>query len=112
MDNPVLYNLGTIAVYLFILTSMFLTGLLVSFSDFLAPVKNKRVLTLSLFANFIAVPLLALALIWLIPAMKDYPELSAGLILIAIAAGAPSTEKCVNCHGRGREEDVRRAHSD
>ena len=106
MDYPVLYNVGTIAVYLFILTSMFLTGLLVSFSDLLAPVRNKRVLSLSLFANFIAVPLLAVALIYLIPAMEDYPDLSAGLILIAIAAGAPSTAKVAQFTGGKMAEAV------
>ncbi|MDD1661564.1 MAG: bile acid:sodium symporter [Methanomicrobiales archaeon] len=106
MDNPVLYNIGTIAVYLFILTSMFLTGLLVSFSDLLAPVKNRRVLTLSLFANFIAVPLLALALIYLIPAMRENPELSAGLFLIAVAAGAPSTAKVAQFTGGKMAEAI------
>jgi predicted Na+-dependent transporter len=99
MDYPVLYDVGTIAVYLFILTSMFLTGLLVSFSELMAPVKNRRLLSLSLFANFVAVPLLALALIWLIPAMRENPELSAGLLLIAIAAGAPSTAKVAQFTG-------------
>jgi predicted Na+-dependent transporter len=99
MDYPVLYNIGTIAVYLFIVTSMFLTGLLVSFPELVAPVRNKRVLTLSLFANFVAVPALAFALIALIPAMDQYPELAAGLILIAIAAGAPSTAKVAQFTG-------------
>jgi BASS family bile acid:Na+ symporter len=106
MDYPVLYNIGTIAVYLFILTSMFLTGLLVTFSDLMAPVKNRRVLTLSLFANFIAVPLLALALIYLIPAMRENPELSAGLFLIAIAAGAPSTAKVAQFTGGKMAEAI------
>ena len=101
MDYPVLYNIGTIAVYLFIVTSMFLTGLLVSFRELVAPVRNRRVLTLSLFANFVAVPLLAFALIALIPAMRlpENADLAAGLILIAIAAGAPSTAKVAQFTG-------------
>ncbi|MDD1654992.1 MAG: bile acid:sodium symporter [Methanomicrobiales archaeon] len=101
MDYPILYNIGTIAVYLFIVTSMLLTGLLVSFRELMAPVRNRRVLTLSLFANFVAVPLLAFALIALIPAMRlpENADLAAGLILIAIAAGAPSTAKVAQFTG-------------
>jgi predicted Na+-dependent transporter len=106
VEYPVLYTIGTVAVYLFILTSMFLTGLLVTFSELMAPVKNRRLLSLSLFANFIAVPLLAVALIYLIPAMEDYPDLSAGLILIAIAAGAPSTAKVAQFTGGKMAEAV------
>ncbi|MDD1657657.1 MAG: bile acid:sodium symporter [Methanomicrobiales archaeon] len=91
-----LYNIGTLAVYVFILTSMFLTGLMVTISELFAPVHNKRVLTLSLFANFIAVPLLALILIAVIPMN---PELAAGLLLVSVAAGAPSTAKVAQFTG-------------
>jgi bile acid:Na+ symporter, BASS family len=92
----VLYNIGTLAVYVFILTSMFLTGLMVTVSELLAPVRNKRVLTLALFANFIAVPLLGIALIRIIPMN---PDLAAGLLLMSIAAGAPSTAKVAQFTG-------------
>jgi BASS family bile acid:Na+ symporter len=51
---------------------------------------NRRLLTLSLFANFIIVPLIAITLIFLIPMN---PQLAAGLLLVSIAAGAPSTAK-------------------
>ena len=91
-----LYNIGTLAVYVFILTSMFLTGLMVTISELFAPVHNKRVLTLSLFANFIAVPLLALILIAVIPMNL---ELAAGLLLVSVAAGAPSTAKVAQFTG-------------
>jgi predicted Na+-dependent transporter len=91
-----LYNLGTIAIYVFILASMLLTGLMVTVGDLVAPLRNKRLLGLSLFANFILVPLIAVALIILIPMN---PELAAGLLLISIAAGAPSTAKVAQFTG-------------
>ena len=91
-----LYNLGTIAIYVFILASMLLTGLMVTVGDLFAPLHNKRLLGLSLFANFILVPLIAVALIILIPMN---PELAAGLLLMAIAAGAPSTAKVAQFTG-------------
>jgi predicted Na+-dependent transporter len=85
-----LYDLGSIAIYVFILTSMFLTGLMVTTGDLIAPLHNRRLLILSLFANFILVPLIAMTLILLIPMS---PQMAAGLLLVSIAAGAPSTGK-------------------
>ncbi len=85
-----LYNLGFIATYVFILTSMFHTGLMVTIEDLVAPLHNRRLLALSLFANFIIVPLIAISLINIIPMN---PQLAAGLLLVSIAAGAPSTVK-------------------
>lgn len=91
-----LYDLGSLAIYIFILTSMFLTGLLVTIGDLIAPVHDRRILGFSLFANFILVPLIALALILIIPMNK---ELAAGLLLVSIAAGAPSTAKVAQFTG-------------
>jgi BASS family bile acid:Na+ symporter len=91
-----LYDLGTIAIYVFILASMFLTGLMVTVGDLLAPLHNRRLLGLSLCANFILVPLIAVALIIFIPMNH---ELAAGLLLIGIAAGAPSTAKVAQFTG-------------
>ena len=91
-----LYNLGTIAIYVFILASMLLTGLMVTVGDLVAPLHNRRLLGLSLFANFLVVPLIAVALIILIPMN---PELAAGLLLVSIAAGAPSTAKVAQFTG-------------
>ncbi len=91
-----LYNLGTIAIYVFILSSMFLTGLMVTVGDLVAPLHNRRLLGLSLFANFLLVPLIAVTLILLIPMN---PELAAGLLLVSIAAGAPSTAKVAQFTG-------------
>lgn len=93
---PLLYDLGSIAVYIFILTSMFLTGLMVTIGELVAPLHNRRLLTFSLFANFILVPLIAITLIVIIPMN---PELAAGLLLVSIAAGAPSTGKVAQYTG-------------
>ena len=91
-----LYDLGTIAIYVFILSSMFLTGLMVTVGDLLAPLHNRRLLGFALFANFIVVPLIAIALIILVPMNQ---ELAAGLLLVGIAAGAPSTAKVAQFTG-------------
>jgi len=63
---------------------------MVTIGDLVAPLHNRRLLILSLFANFIIVPLIAVTLIILIPMN---PQLAAGLLLVSIAAGAPSTAK-------------------
>lgn len=93
---PLLNDLGSIAVYIFILTSMFLTGLMVTIGELVAPLHNRQLLTFSLFANFILVPLIAITLIVIIPMN---PELAAGLLLVSIAAGAPSTGKVAQYTG-------------
>ncbi|MGB9176263.1 MAG: bile acid:sodium symporter [Methanoregula sp.] len=85
-----LYDLGSIAIYVFIVTSMLLTGLMVTIGDLIAPLHNRRLLILSLFANFILVPLIAITLILLIPMN---PQMAAGLLLVSISAGAPSMGK-------------------
>ncbi|MDD1665186.1 MAG: bile acid:sodium symporter [Methanomicrobiales archaeon] len=85
-----LYGIGYLFIFIFVLSSMFGTGLSVTLQDLLAPVRNRRLLAVALLANFILVPLLALVLITLIPLNE---ELAGGLLLLSIAAGAPSTMK-------------------
>ena len=75
---------------------MFLTGLMVTIGEIIAPLHNRRLLTFSLFANFILVPLIAITLIIIIPMN---PEPAAGLLLVSIAAGAPSTGKVAQYTG-------------
>ncbi len=52
--------------------------------------KNRRLILASIVANFVLVPVLAYVLIFVLPVSK---EMAAGLILVSIAAGAPSTPK-------------------
>jgi predicted Na+-dependent transporter len=96
VEYPVLYNIGKVSVYGFVLVSMFVTGLNVTLSDLMAPIKNRRLIGVSLFSNFILVPLLALALIYL---TKMETGLASGLLLCAIAAGAPSIGKIAQLSG-------------
>lgn len=96
VEYPILYNIGKVAVYGFVLVSMFVTGLNVTLSDLIAPIKDRRLIGVSLFSNFILVPLLALVLIYL---TKMEPGLASGLLLCAIAAGAPSIGKIAQLSG-------------
>jgi predicted Na+-dependent transporter len=96
VEYPVLYNIGKVSVYGFVLVSMFVTGLNVTLSDLMAPIRNRRLIGVSLFSNFILVPLLALALIYL---TKMETGLASGLLLCAIAAGAPSIGKIAQLSG-------------
>jgi predicted Na+-dependent transporter len=98
-----LYDIGTISIYVFVLSSMFLTGLMVTIRDLIAPVRNRRLLSLTLLSNFIIVPLIALALIGII---SMNPELAAGLLLVSIAAGAPSTAKVAQITGGNMAQAV------
>jgi BASS family bile acid:Na+ symporter len=98
-----LSDIGNLAIYVFVLSSMFLTGLMVTIGELLAPVRNRRLLSLALVSNFIIVPLIALTLIALIPMN---PELAAGLLLVSIAAGAPSTAKVAQITGGNMAQAV------
>ena len=92
----VLYGIGYFFIYVFVLSSMFLTGLSATLGDLLEPIRNRRILGLALLVNFILVPLLALVLIALIP-MNE--QLAGGLLLVSIAAGAPTTMKVAQVTG-------------
>ncbi len=81
---------GYFAVMVFIVTSMLAMGLNISICDLISPLRNRRLVILSLLANFVIVPLFAFVLIYVFPVSRD---LAAGLILVSIAAGAPSTPK-------------------
>jgi len=63
----ILLQIGYFAVIIFIITSMPVMGLNVTISDLISPHRNKRPMVLSLFANFVAVPLFAFILIYIFP---------------------------------------------
>ncbi len=91
-----LMQIGYLGVVVFIITSMLVMGLNVSIHDLLSPLRNRRLVVTSLLANFMVVPLFAFILIYIFPMSK---ELAAGLILVSIAAGAPSTPKVAEFTG-------------
>ena len=91
-----LYWVGYLFIFIFVLSSMFVAGLSVSWEQLLAPIRNHRLIGLSLLVNFLLVPLLALVLVTLIPMNR---QLAAGLLLVSISAGAPSTGKVAEILG-------------
>ncbi|HEX2992648.1 MAG TPA: bile acid:sodium symporter [Anaerolineales bacterium] len=82
-----LANLFTTA---FVVTSMFSFGLRLTLSEIIEPLRDVRLLLMTLAANFVIVPLVAVLLANLIGLGED---LRIGLILISIVAGAPLVPK-------------------
>ena len=83
-------NATPVAVLIFVLSSMLATGLGLTVSDIITPLRNARLVVLSVLANFVLIPLAALALATLL--RLDQP-LGVGLLLLGTAAGAPFLPK-------------------
>ena len=90
--DPVFLAIGSLSVLIFIITSMLGMGFSLTIPQILAPLKNRRLVVVSLAANFVFVPILALAIAWLVP-LSD--GLRIGLVLVGFAAGAPFLPKLV-----------------
>ena len=82
-----LANLFTTA---FVVTSMFSFGLRLTLSEIIEPLRDVRLLLVTLVANFVIVPLTALLLANVLGLEED---LRIGLILISVVAGAPLVPK-------------------
>ncbi|MEZ4517974.1 MAG: hypothetical protein R3C44_14535 [Chloroflexota bacterium] len=79
-------------ILLFVLTSMFGTGLSLTVNQIIEPLKDIRMVALALVANFILVPAIA----YLIATVFGLPDgLRTGLIVIGAVAGAPFLPKLV-----------------
>src|SRR5215831_828771 len=81
---------ATVTMLVFVLSSMLAMGLGLTVGDIIAPLRHARLVGLSLLANFVVMPLAAVALaalLWL-----DQP-LRVGLLLLGTAAGAPFLPK-------------------
>ena len=78
------------AMLAFVLSSMVAMGLGLTVAQILAPLRNTRLVVLSLLANFILMPLAALALA---SVLRLDPPIGAGLLLLGLAAGAPFLPK-------------------
>lgn len=74
----------------FVVTSMFSFGLRLTLSQILEPLRNLRLVTLTLLVNFVIVPAVALLLVRIFGLEED---LRIGLILISVVAGAPLVPK-------------------
>jgi BASS family bile acid:Na+ symporter len=95
MEN-LFFDIGNYAIWIFVVTSIAAMGLNLTVREVLSPWKKKELLVVSLVANFILVPALALLIITII---SLDPELAAGLMLVALAAGAPSLPKAIDIIG-------------
>ena len=90
--DPFFIAIGTLGVLIFIITSMLGMGFSLTIPQILAPLKNRRLVAVSLAANFVLVPVLSLVLVRVIPLSEG---LQIGLILAGFAAGAPFLPKLV-----------------
>jgi len=79
-----------VAMLVFVLSSMLAMGLDLTVGQIVAPLRNARLVVLSLLVNFVLMPLGALALAALL--RLDQP-LGVGLLLLGAAAGAPFLPK-------------------
>jgi BASS family bile acid:Na+ symporter len=88
--QDVILMLINLFVLVFVLTSMFGTGLSLTVPQILDPLKNRKLVLLALIANFVVVPALA----YLLASILGLSEgLRAGLIILAACAGAPFLPK-------------------
>jgi bile acid:Na+ symporter, BASS family len=80
----------SVAMLIFVLSSMLAMGLGLTVGQIITPLRNARLVVLSLLANFVLMPLAAVALAALL--RLDQP-LGVGLLLLGTAAGAPFLPK-------------------
>jgi bile acid:Na+ symporter, BASS family len=78
------------AMFVFVLSSMIGMGLGLRVQEIVAPLRNWRLVVLSLVANFVVMPLAAIALARL---LRLDESLGIGLLLLATASGAPFLPK-------------------
>ena len=94
--HELFFEIGNYAIWIFVVTSIAAMGLNLTIPEVLAPWKKKWLLSISLVANFVVVPLFALFILYLFPLDID---LATGLIIVAAAAGAPSLPKAMDIIG-------------
>jgi predicted Na+-dependent transporter len=90
--DPVFIAIGTLGVLIFVITSMLGMGFSLTIPQIVTPLKNRKLIIMSLVANFVLVPILALLIAGIIPLSEG---LQIGLILVGFAAGAPFLPKLV-----------------
>jgi BASS family bile acid:Na+ symporter len=94
--DELFFEIGNYAIWIFVISSIAAMGLNLTITEVLAPWKKKWLLSISLIANFIVVPLFALLVLYFFP--LDL-ELATGLLIVAAAAGAPSLPKAMDIIG-------------
>src|SRR5690242_3020529 len=81
-----LQRAASVAVLIFVVSSMLAMGLGLTVREIVAPLRNARILILSLVANFALMPLVAVGLARV---LRLDESLGVGLLLLGAAAGAP-----------------------
>src|SRR3954467_7592934 len=76
----------SICMILFVVSSMLAMGFGLTMSAIVAPLRNRRLVILSLVANFVVMPLVAVALARL---LRLAGSMAIGLLLLGLAGGAP-----------------------
>src|SRR5262245_13452144 len=79
-----------VAMLVFVLSSMLAIGLGLTVAQIVAPLRNGRLVAMSLVANFVLMPVVAVALAKL---LRLHEPLGVGLLLLGAAAGAPFLPK-------------------
>jgi bile acid:Na+ symporter, BASS family len=88
--NEIIPILDKIAFLAFVVATMFGTGLKLTVQQIWQPLRNIRLVVLSLFANFVLVPLFVYLLLQVIPVNEPVKD---GLIIMALASGPPALPK-------------------
>ncbi|MBO1063253.1 MULTISPECIES: bile acid:sodium symporter [Nostocales] len=88
--NEIIPILDKIAFLAFVVATMFGTGLKLTIQQIWQPLRNIRLVVLSLFANFVLVPLFVYLLLQVIPVNEPVKD---GFIIMALASGPPALPK-------------------
>lgn len=88
--NEIIPILDKIAFLAFVVATMFGTGLKLTLQQIWQPLRNMRLVFLSLLTNFVLVPLFVYLLLLVIPVNEPVKD---GLIIMALASGPPALPK-------------------
>ena len=91
----ILEKLVPIAMFIFVLSSMLAMGLGLTIGQIIAPLRNLRLVAMSLLANFILIPVIAVALSKVLRLDESF---GVGLLLLGTAAGAPFLHRSGQSH--------------
>ena len=81
-----------VLMFAFVAGSMITSGLGLTIRQIIEPFKNKKMVMLSLIANFVLVPLFAFGIVWILPVSEG---VRIGIILLSVSGGAPFIPKIV-----------------
>jgi len=82
----------SVLMFAFVAESMITSGLGLTIPQIIEPFKNKKMVMLSLIANFVLVPLFAFGIVWILPVSEG---VRIGIILLSVSGGAPFIPKIV-----------------